>query len=1092
MPATLQSGLMNASQTALDAVLKRSAMARAVQLWWRQKWQKRSAPSTAAGATGKRHSTMHRRQTRAAQAMHSGTTGSAMSWLSHSGRRFLGRLSNSIELSSDRGRSSRVELVESGAGGRGRCALAVDDRREKRSSSCDSDGDWWSGSSDMSRTRATGVQAGIDDFGPATGGMKEHRTPPPSPSSSENESSSDEDSQQHNNWEGSEAGSNASRSPANTAFSASTPSPSAAPAEDDGRFTLSWVRGLRHRDMSGTSATPSAGGADDSFRNASQLLAKSRARFALWLQRRRRLRSAKRALAGEWWRSGFSHAGDGAGGEAQCRDGAGLRDPQRTDVNATTGGDSHTTSEYERAASELKRTMLQRAPSSWEQALPCPPAVANTGSDNTDSGTLTSWEQRALVRAALQQIIAAATAARRTAAECAAKDDHHLSASLPGDTTKAHSVGRAAQEERAHGEALTQLANSIRLLENLRSGARGRISASSQENSVSTAADELPDARKGVASTILSSHHSSYAMHTCTQHGERSSVQVPTRLEQQALRREGGGAAARDGANAFRSLLVDTTHTPHDAAVRLLYEEVMNDVCTAQVRQEVDAVAEVSRSAADRALSQWVERQLLRELATMPPSTDRRDTPDKTMRADSTSNPYRSGNGANGDTVFTGILQHIRSRVPASLSRLRLDDADQRALAYVYARRDSDATAVSLQTAGYTITYRQLASLSADAWLNDQVINNYLQLLCEDVESRQQESQRQRTDAGTARNAVASQSPHGVVSMGTHFYAKVEAELAQTVGISSSDFTAASTDGLPPLAANSATLRWLRRRQHLLQPFDAADAQSVRAVLIPVNIEAQHWALVVYYRDDRRWVLYDSMSRSDRARQRGRLILARLSHVWRACQRHYGFLADVRDDDFATPTTASGGAETLLVAAAYAPSSTKEESGVDTVRRSPLDSLQPYGSMTELYRAAKRLRHQEEQLVAGESYEEGGFTKHQQKDSVYHHQQEQQQRPVAAWPSPSLTAATSLPASMLTDVEVEWFTDGFARIPQQRNGYDCGVFVCQVAWCVAHGVAVGFTQVDVTLLRHVITLELLSKRLLRRYPTEHTSSSADV
>ena len=51
-------------------------------------------------------------------------------------------------------------------------------------------------------------------------------------------------------------------------------------------------------------------------------------------------------------------------------------------------------------------------------------------------------------------------------------------------------------------------------------------------------------------------------------------------------------------------------------------------------------------------------------------------------------------------------------------------------------------------------------------------------------------------------------------------------------------------------------------------------------------------------------------------------------------------------------------------------------------------------------------------------------------------------------------------------------------IPLQKNGSDCGVFVCKYAECVAFGVPFNFTQKDMPRIRDAMTYELVAKALL--------------
>ena len=51
-------------------------------------------------------------------------------------------------------------------------------------------------------------------------------------------------------------------------------------------------------------------------------------------------------------------------------------------------------------------------------------------------------------------------------------------------------------------------------------------------------------------------------------------------------------------------------------------------------------------------------------------------------------------------------------------------------------------------------------------------------------------------------------------------------------------------------------------------------------------------------------------------------------------------------------------------------------------------------------------------------------------------------------------------------------------IPMQTNSYDCGVFICMYARCLAENSAFNFSQRDTPAIRKHIVLELLHKMLL--------------
>jgi len=52
------------------------------------------------------------------------------------------------------------------------------------------------------------------------------------------------------------------------------------------------------------------------------------------------------------------------------------------------------------------------------------------------------------------------------------------------------------------------------------------------------------------------------------------------------------------------------------------------------------------------------------------------------------------------------------------------------------------------------------------------------------------------------------------------------------------------------------------------------------------------------------------------------------------------------------------------------------------------------------------------------------------------------------------------------------------NIPRQKNSFDCGVFVCLYARCLAEKSALNFSQADIPTTRKHIVFELLHKKLL--------------
>ena len=64
-----------------------------------------------------------------------------------------------------------------------------------------------------------------------------------------------------------------------------------------------------------------------------------------------------------------------------------------------------------------------------------------------------------------------------------------------------------------------------------------------------------------------------------------------------------------------------------------------------------------------------------------------------------------------------------------------------------------------------------------------------------------------------------------------------------------------------------------------------------------------------------------------------------------------------------------------------------------------------------------------------------------------------------------------------TELKVSW-THTFQRdIPQQNNGYDCGVFACRFAECAGRGSAPDFSQSRMAYFRQRMILEIVSKKI---------------
>lgn len=490
------------------------------------------------------------------------------------------------------------------------------------------------------------------------------------------------------------------------------------------------------------------------------------------------------------------------------------------------------------------------------------------------------------------------------------------------------------------------------------------------------------------------------------------------------------------------SLLTAETHTEQDVRRRQLYNGALHAIVDDAVSALTETLLAQRRAAADRAASEWLYRQILR-------TSDRQLTVSRKT-----------------PLSFTGIRHHIQSGQAASLDYLVQDDHDTKLLHTVFAQAHSQDSCVHFGGKQHysPMTFAQLATLKPGTWVNDQVINNYLQLLCD-----------------TASEQWGMES---VVSLGTHFYAKVDSELQALMAASGArrhGSGASGTDELPRLPAQNALLRWLRRRAHILLPYEgrsvvsrsctantstvAAATTSVGTVLVPVNLSGQHWALAAWRKDvrdaacpDGCWFFYDSLaSPSAASHARALRVLRALSHTLSECRRHLCPTAPLKRD-----------AVRLRVAMPY--------NCLSPMRHeSPLDSLYPFeGEVGGGFEAAQRSQ--------------------QRYDSVRQHRAKRLRSGGSDWGDEGANDSEEWNADgwCRQDEIVYWCATGSGKGPQQHNGDDCGIFVCQTAWCISQGLAVSYSHRDAAMLRCVILMELWERRLLQRLPSLHTSSSAAV
>ncbi|KAG5476507.1 hypothetical protein LSCM1_04220 [Leishmania martiniquensis] len=1114
----------NGPQGALASIVQGLALVRAVQSWWRRgarpraagkaskRWHRKTLPVSAAEVSSV--GTLRLSATAVATVLSSPAAESAAprAWMSRAGRTVLECFSQSLSLSSERGKSVVLELLRSADAAQSRSVQSVDHE----------DAVYDSLNEDQQvrgtrMTEATAAAASADVVAPAlslswaddNAAVTHPREMVLARDAASGRGGSHQRQPPHAERRASDGGDSDACMTSSTCSSrvssvcsgdgAGRSSEALGGAErrqearrvsgrgGEGSSDLSWFGGLRMHRL-GSAAASSRDDAEAAFGSAPSLLERSCVRLSRWLRLRRRRRAAKRSQrgAGAWWKP--TTAADAEPLDAL----SGLRYLAAAPPPFST-------------TAELHRRAAQAAPSPWEAAVPRTQAdrgdsdttLGNEGATPCASAVAAERSPRAPILERLRAVVAAGAAAWNV--QQGGVVGPKTSLEVPSSDSEAPVISLAAQRSREHAADLARLTESLTMLTEFdgRAPAGGRDEVRARRaNSPKgvTCASLLTENQEQIDAAALSSPSASKAttsaLPACSPFRARPLSIVSAGQHRRSYHGDSRNSrdvkphacgvkdhlhAAEDeaAAGAFRSLLTDTTHTPHNVAVREAYEAIMNEVCTPLARRAVENAIDVSRSAADRALTQWIERRLILELTQSCAREKQVSAEGRQSAAPSatTSQPL----------VFTGVTQHIRSGVPVSIEHLRLDGSDRQTLESVKARSASDAIAVKFDTSGYDISYRQLSSLDSQSWLNDQVINNYLQLLCVEAE-------------GAAHISFpAAQRRHRIASLGTHFYTTIESELRRRSGGSID-----CPPCLPQLDSGSAAFRWLRNRQHLLEPYSPSDPRSVRAVLVPVNIEAQHWALAVFYRADNRWVMYDSMSRSGAARQRGHVIVTHLSHVWRECQRHFGIVHS--EGTTATEHSRSSAApkfslwaSACVVAAPYVPFTDTLGTKRRSTAVSPLDSLEPYHSLDQLHRAAKRVRHQ-----AGLFAEEAAQTALQvvggggRTGGIFDTTCSASAAPVLPPPPLPLATVKAIPAGQLSDTEVEWFTGGFDHIPQQANGNDCGVFVCQAAWCVAQGVAVSFAQSDVARLREVILLELFNKQLLRRYPTANTSSSAGV
>lgn len=662
--------------------------------------------------------------------------------------------------------------------------------------------------------------------------------------------------------------------------------------------------------------------------------------------------------------------------------------------------------------------------------------------------------------------------------------------------------------------------------------------------------------------------------------------------------------------------------------VRRCYRDVLNTLCKEKVVALVKHQYQRIYDTQTRFLSEVLQSQVLQRMAEQYPILP--TTVDGKV------------DGRNEACVTcAGVLRHIREGIPAPIGFLTMDASDEewRRKCQHAARTSPGTQPTELFLGGLCVSYGQLSSLITPGdWLNDQVINAYLDLLSrrsrstrkangnrreekelagesmnddERSENRPKNDRKRRTTEGTGNTKKWEHKEIGdaetevmekdreVASLGTHFYAKVLTELEKeshtfsdsytSTGVLHADLVRSSwssgakmslpyrqgsdstTDdenrrvepsfsfstplSLPPLSKNSGILRWFRRRRYLLLPYRSPSTvaaatlseeeeakeeevySAIRCVLIPVNLSNVHWVLVVWDKERKEFVLYDSMgSDHEHHLEKHYKVVLVLRHVLHACFHHFFESSSTRpmmetnrsedtqshhrtDPRHAMPFTDShfhftGGenaladpretffhAEQEMLLSLHGHGTT-HRGLYDTVQRTPGPSSN--ASSRSLWDISSHTLFIAAPLRASGFFASrtppcaGRVPRRVDTNSGSH--------AYFSSPSSSLGERTGVNGEeegngtqICSGVKKE-MTDGSKRkerendcvsllhmpshrcAPQQRNGSDCGVFVCLAAWCLAQGVAVTFptSASAISFFRMVMGLELWCNKLLIR------------
>eukprot|EP00796_Vickermania_ingenoplastis_P003960 gene3960-2823_t len=433
---------------------------------------------------------------------------------------------------------------------------------------------------------------------------------------------------------------------------------------------------------------------------------------------------------------------------------------------------------------------------------------------------------------------------------------------------------------------------------------------------------------------------------------------------------DNGRIPTRSSSAGVTSLVVgDTDRRERMGLVRNVFRAAVHHACTKAATEVVKRKFGQLHAVQRRFISEWCRRAVVK----------------RALR--------------HSEVQCAGILRHIRSGTPVSFNALAMDDEDSAWVKRVQLRGNANVSPPELDLGGLTLTYGQLATLTTPrTWLNDQAINAYLDLLC-----------RCRCPAESDVSAAR------VASMGTHFFAKVQQELG------------AERNVFPPLRQTSGVLRWLRRRTQVLLPPtslsmgpNGVEASPACMVLIPVNLDNQHWVLAVWDKLNETFTLYDSLLHSSKEHLHNlRMLRHAFAESYRllGCDQHTNKKLNERSS-----ATWEIEAHSLHVAHPWSPPVPKNRS---------------------MWERAKSL------------LEKRGAEEEEEEEE-----------------DPHLVPRAGR------------HTPGNMKAPQQLNGSDCGAYVCLMAWCCSQGVAVEFPLEAqmIRLLRVVMGMELWCNQLLHRLP----------